>query len=185
MGDKLTMLEVARLTGLHKNTVRNYIQRGVLKAELVDEGLGKQAWVIDKDYLYNCGVPQILERLGPQDVEQRVHKQEASELSVPDKYIEELLRVTRELVSTQSELTGLRVQVPMLQAAQVERDHLKEEKEALAAELVSLEAEKKSAEVEIEAERVKAQVLEQALAEARANAKWSWRRRMAKASAGG
>ena len=154
MGDKLTMLDVARLTGLHKNTIRNYIQRGVLKAELKDEGLGKQAWVVDEDYLYNCGVPQILERLGPQDVEQRVHKQDASELRIPDKYIEELLRVTRELAVTQSELTGLRVQVPMLQAAQEERDQLKAQKETLAEQVVRLEAAKAATEAEIEAEKV-------------------------------
>lgn len=180
MGNKLTMLDVARLTGLHKNTVRNYIQRGVLKAELKDEGLGKQAWVIDEDYLYNCGVPQILQRLGPQEAEQRVHKEDAAELRIPDRYIEELLRVTRELTNAQSELSGMRVQVPMLQAAKEERDQLQEQREELAAQLAIAESGKAAAAAELEGERAKAQVLEQALQEARANAKWTWRRRLAK-----
>lgn len=42
MGVSFSMADVARITGLHKNTVRNYIQRGELKAKKVDEGLGKQ-----------------------------------------------------------------------------------------------------------------------------------------------
>jgi hypothetical protein len=53
------MADVVRITGLHKNTIRNYVQRGELKGKKIDEGLGKQKWVIDEEDLRLCDIPQI------------------------------------------------------------------------------------------------------------------------------
>src|SRR5450756_900763 len=53
------MSDVAKITGLHKNTIRNYIQRGELKGKKVDEGLGKQRWMIEEEDLRLCDIPQI------------------------------------------------------------------------------------------------------------------------------
>jgi DNA-binding transcriptional MerR regulator len=53
------MSDIAKITGLHKNTIRNYIQRGELKGKKVDEGLGKQRWVVDEEDLKLCDIPQI------------------------------------------------------------------------------------------------------------------------------
>lgn len=59
MGVSFSMSDVAKITGLHKNTIRNYIQRGELKGKKVDEGLGKQRWVVDEEDLKLCDNPQI------------------------------------------------------------------------------------------------------------------------------
>ena len=80
----------------------------------------------------------------------------------------EIIRLNRELLAAREELAGLRFQVPALQAAQEERDMLVQEKTALVEERAAL--------------TVKAEVLEVALDQARANAKWSYRRHMAKAA---
>jgi len=147
------MLEVSKLTGLHKNTIRNYIKEGKLKAELSDSGKGKQTWVIEEADLYNCGIPYLLTRLGPQDTQQKLHKSSTAEFTDPDKYLAEITRLHNELTAANTELGILRFQVPVLQAAQEERDRL----------------------------AAKVEVTEAALAQAQANSKWSWRRRMAKA----
>lgn len=164
MADALTIRAVSTMTGLHRNTIRNYVKAGKLKATLVDEGTGRQRYVIGREDLYNCGIPKLLAHLGPLEVQERLDKEQAGKDSAgrPVDTMGELIRLNRELLAAREELAGLRVQVPMLQAAQVERDQLAQEKAALDA---------------------KTTVLEAALVEARSNARWSWRRRMKAASA--
>jgi hypothetical protein len=164
MDNALTIRDVAIMTGLHRNTIRNYVKAGRLKATLIDEGTGRQRYVIDREALYNCGIPKVLSHLGPLEVQERLNKSQAE---YTDDTFGELIRLNRELLAAREELSGLRVQVPMLQAAQVERDSLREERDRLAQERAGLEA--------------KASVLEAALNEARADMKWSARRRMSKA----
>ena len=151
MEDALTIREVAIVTGLHKNTIRSYVKAGTLKATLLEAGTGRQRYVIDRADLYNCGIPKVLSHLGPLEVQARLSQAQAKDT---DNAFAEIMRLNRDLLAAREELAGLRVQVPALQAAQVERDRL----------------------------AVKVEVTEAALAEARANAKWSWKRRMSKAA---
>ena len=147
MEGSYTLREVATITGLHKNTISNYVKRGVLKAELVGEGTGKQKWVIRADDLYHCGVPAILAHLGPQEVEARLAQAEAGKTTSSDEALSEIIRLSRELLVAREELAALRVQIPMLQAAQNELE-----------------------------------LTRGALEEARSNARWRWKRKMAKSS---
>jgi excisionase family DNA binding protein len=158
MEDALTIREVAIVTGLHRNTIRNYVKAGTLKATLVDKGLGRQRYLIGREDLYTCGIPKVLSHLGPLEVQERLSQAQAKDT---DDTFAEIMRLNRELLAAREELAGLRVRVPALQAAQVERDQIAQEKAAL---------------------EVRAEVLEAALEQAQANAKWSWRRRMAKAA---
>lgn len=167
MEDTLTMREVAIMTGLHKNSVRNYVKAGRLKATMIQEGPGKDRYVIRRADLYDCGIPAVLAHLGPLEVRTRVEKAEAGRRGGIDA-VGEIMRLNRELQSAVEELGGLRVQVPALVAAQVERDQLRADLDGLAQEKAALEA--------------KSAVLAAALEEARANARWSWRRRMAKST---
>jgi hypothetical protein len=123
MDNALTIRDVAIMTGLHRNTIRNYVKAGRLKATLIDEGTGRQRYVIDREALYNCGIPKVLSHLGPLEVQERLNKSQAE---YTDDTFGELIRLNRELLAAREELSGLRVQVPMLQAAQVERDSLRE-----------------------------------------------------------
>ena len=158
MEDALTIREVAIVTGLHRNTIRNYVKAGTLKATLVDKGTGRQRYLIGREDLYTCGIPKVLSHLGPLEVQERLSQAQAKDT---DDTFAEIIRLNRELLAAREELAGLRVQVPALQAAQVERDRIREDRDRLA---------------------VKIEVVEAALEEARANARWSWRRRMAKAA---
>jgi hypothetical protein len=160
VGNKLTMLDVSRLTGLHKNTINNYRKRSLLKFELVGGGKGRQVWLIDQDSLYNCGVPQILHRLGPQDVQTRLDKQDAGELQGAEVLIGENMRLNRELQVAVEELAGLRMQIPALEMARDERERLAKEKERLLEENANIAKE---------------------LAEANAHLSWSYRRKLKKA----
>jgi hypothetical protein len=152
MEDTLSIREAAIMTGLHRNTIRNYVKAGRLKATLIQEGKGKDRYVISRADLYTCGIPNIMAHLGTLEVESRLTQAQAEKSAGADTYAE-VMRLNRELLAAREELAGLRVQVPMLQAAQVERD-------ALAAKL---------------------DVLEVALDQARADMRWSARRRMSKA----
>ena len=67
-----SMADVAKITSLHKNTIRNYIQRGELKAKKIDEGLGKQRWMIEEEDLRLCDIPQIPALLRPGRFPERV-----------------------------------------------------------------------------------------------------------------
>ena len=158
MEDALTIREVAIVTGLHRNTIRNYVKAGTLKATLVDKGTGRQRYLIGREDLYTCGIPKVLSHLGPLEVQERLSQAQAKDT---DDTFAEIIRLNRELLAAREELAGLRVQVPALQAAQVERDRIREDRDRLA---------------------VKIEVVEAALEEARANARWSWRRRMVKAA---
>jgi hypothetical protein len=160
MAEPLTIRDISVMTGLHRNTIRNHVKAGRLKATLLEEGTGRQRYVIDREDLYNCGIPSILAHLGPLEVQERLNKAEAK--SAEDIF-GEIIRLNRDLLAATAELAGLRVQVPALQAAQVERDRIREERDSLA---------------------VKVEIMEAALEQARANAKWSWRRRMVKAGRG-
>ena len=157
MENALTIREVAIMSGLHRNTIRGYVKAGTLKATLIDKGTGRQRYLIGREDLYNCGIPRLLAHLGPLEVQERLNKAQAVDTGEP---FQEIIRLNRDLLTAREELAGLRVQMPALQAAQVERDRIREERDRLA---------------------VKVEVTEAALEQARANAKWSWRRRMAKA----
>jgi uncharacterized protein YydD (DUF2326 family) len=162
MGDEaqVTLTEVSKMTGLHKNTIRNYVKKGLLKAEKV-ELEGVMTWVIKREDLYNSGIPRLNSRLGPQEVDITMSRAETERHAVPEKYLEEMSRLTRELLATTEEIAALRARVPALQAAQEERDKLRED---------------------LEVARLNNAVLKEKLTEAQANAKWSWRRRQKKES---
>lgn len=91
------------------------------------------------------------------EVQERLDKEQAKNT---DDTFGEIIRLNRELLAARE----VRYQVPALQAAQVERDTLREERDRLAQEKALIEV---------------------ALEQARANAKWSWRRQMKKAAQGG
>jgi len=153
----LTIREVSIMSGLHRNTIRNYVKAGLLKATLIDEGTGRQRYIISREDLYNCGVPRLLAHLGPLEVQERLNKAQVQDTG---ETFREILRLNRDLLAATEELVGLRVQVPALKAAAEERDNLVEQKAALSAKL---------------------EVTEAALEIARQNARWSYRRRMSKA----
>jgi DNA-binding transcriptional MerR regulator len=91
------MSDLAKITGLHKNTIRNYIQRGELKGKKVDEGLGKQRWVVDEEDLKLCDIPQIAKHFSL--------KADRAYLSEQERKEEEYLRTIRELERRIAELT--------------------------------------------------------------------------------
>ncbi|MBU4174366.1 MAG: hypothetical protein KJ686_05620 [Actinobacteria bacterium] len=194
--DKLTIRDISILLGVHVNTVRNYIRRGTLTAEKIMVN-GHDTWVVNKDYLYNCGVPEILSKLGPQDVSTRHDNALTRPYKVPDKWLEELTRLNREnseinrqLSEANAEREIMRYKVErMLPAAEEERDRLKVDAEQAKREVEVVRGEVKEVKMDREKTRIVAeglgshmQLLEQALEEARANAKWSWRRRQARAT---
>jgi excisionase family DNA binding protein len=165
MKDNLTIREVAIVTGLHRNTIRNYVKAGRLKANLIGEGRGKQKYLIKKEDLYNCDIPRVLAHLGPLEVTGRLEMAQVKKAdSLTEEVIAETMRLNRELQAAREELGGLRVQVPMLQAAQVERDQLRED---------------------LDLERTYNGILREKLEEARGNARWTWRRKHAKDPATG
>lgn len=161
MRDHLTIRETAIVTGLHRNTIRNYVKAGRLKANLIGEGRGKQKYIIKREDLYNCNIPRVLAHLGPLEVEGRLQKAQAGKAdTLTEDVIGENIRLNRELLAVTEELAGLRIQVPALQAAQVERDNLRED---------------------LDLARTNNAIIREKLEEAKANAKWGWRRRQAKA----
>jgi hypothetical protein len=168
MEDTLTMRDVAIMTGLHKNTIRNYVKAGKLKATLIQEGKGKDRYLIRREDLYNCAIPNILAHLGPLEVRTRVEQAEAERRALGVDAVGEIMRLNRELQNAVEELGGLRIQVPMLKAAQIERDQLAQE--------IAVERQNNAVLA------TKAADLKQALAEAQANMKWGARRRLQKAS---
>lgn len=178
--DNLTIRDVSKLLGVHPNTIRNYIRRGQLQADKVTLD-GKETWVIGKNHLYSCGVPEILNKLGPQDVITRYNNVSKQPYVVPDKWLEEITRLVRINEETNRELSEavaereiLKYQVQkVLPAAQEERDQLKEE-------VGNIKNERDGIRWTAEELRTKAELLEKALEEARANAKWTWKRRVAK-----
>ena len=90
----LTTSKVAGMTGLHKNTIRNYIQRRELKATLIDNGVGKQKWVISKRDLFTCGISELTARLDQDEVRDVIDSEEQKELRKKD----ELIQSKRELI---------------------------------------------------------------------------------------
>ena len=160
-----TITEAAALSGFSPNTLRAWVKAGTLKAEKVEGKYGAEYRIRAYD-LYHSGIEKLNRRLGPGMVEVRKAEADASALASSEKYLEELVRLSGELVEARTELGVLRFQVPRLEAAQVERDKIREERDSIAQEKIALE--------------VKVQVIEAALEQARVNAKWSWRRRMAK-----
>lgn len=93
-GQYLTISEAAGMTGLHKNTVRNYVLRRELEATFIDNGVGKQKWVISKRNLFTCGIPEITARLDRDEVRDMIESKEQKELREKD----ELIKSQRELV---------------------------------------------------------------------------------------
>jgi DNA-binding transcriptional MerR regulator len=91
------MSDLAKITGLHKNTIRNYIQRGELKGKKVDEGLGKQRWVVDEEDLKLCDIPQIAKHFSAKTDRAYLTEQERRE--------KEHLRTIREQEKRIAELT--------------------------------------------------------------------------------
>jgi excisionase family DNA binding protein len=154
-----TIKEAADLTTFSTNTIRKWIKQGLLKSEKVEGSFGQEYRIRAHD-LYHSGIEKLNRRLGPDMVEVRRVEAQASMLESSEKYLTELTRLSSELIDARTELGVLRFQVPMLEAAQVERDSLREERDRLAQERAGLEA---------------------ALNEARADMKWSARRRMSKA----
>ena len=186
-----TLFEIAQMTGLHKNTIRNYVKSGQLKGKLEDNGAGKDTWLVDEKDLYNCGIPQIIGRLGPQDVEQRLQEKEVPQTQDFRVYAEEIMRLNRDLVSAKEELGMLRGQLPALQAAQAERDEMRQEirelwtvKDTLAGEKMALVGERDKfagennnlkeglSKTEDDLNNLRVELME-----AQANTRWSYRRR--------
>lgn len=168
MKDSLTIRETAIVTGLHRNTIRNYVKAGRLKASLIGEGRGKQKYIIRRDDLYNCGIPQVLAHLGFLEVEGRLEKAQVGKAdTLTENVIGENIRLNRDLLAAREELATLRIQVPMLQAAQVERDSLREEEEKLKAERVAIDT--------------RLEVTKVALEQAKENATWRYRRQLKRA----
>lgn len=97
MGVSFSMSDVAKITGLHKNTIRNYIQRGELNGRKVDEGLGKQKWMIEEEDLRLCDIPQIAKHFS--------EKTDRAYLTERERREKEYLRRIREQEQRIAELT--------------------------------------------------------------------------------
>ncbi len=79
-GKYLTISEVARMTGLHKNTIRNYVLRRELEATFIDNGVGRQKWVISKRDLLTCGIPELTARLDQDEIKDILDSQEQKKI---------------------------------------------------------------------------------------------------------
>lgn len=79
-GKYLTISEVAGMTDLHKNTIRNYVRRREIKATLIDNGIGKQKWVISKRDLLTSGIPELTARLDQDEIREILDTQEKKKL---------------------------------------------------------------------------------------------------------
>lgn len=179
--NNLTIQEVANLVGMHPNTIRNYVKAGRLQATkiMIDN---VETWVIERDHLYSCGVPKIMARLGPQDVDLRDTKLSTQPYVVPDKWLDEITRLSRENgellrnigeVTAENEIIRFKAE-KLLPATTQERDQLRAQVEEVRGEREELRRKAEALATEVE---LKSAALEQAWA----NAKWSWRRRMKKA----
>ena len=113
MGVSFSMSDVAKITGLHKNTIRNYIQRGELKGRKVDEGLGKQRWVVDEEDLKLCYIPQIARHFSAKTDRAYLMEQERRE----KEYLRRIRELERRISDLQEELTQARVRHGELEAA--------------------------------------------------------------------
>jgi excisionase family DNA binding protein len=114
-----TIKEAAELTTFSPNTIRKWTKQGLLKSEKVEGPFGSEYRIRAHD-LYHSGIDKINRRLGPDMVGVRRAEAEANALASSEKYLEELARLSRELVEARTELGILRFQVPALEAAQVE-----------------------------------------------------------------
>ncbi len=132
MGVSFSMSDVAKITGLHKNTIRNYIQRGELKGKKVDEGLGKQRWVVDEEDLKLCDIPQIAKHFSANTDRAYLSEQERRE--------KEHLRTIREqeqrIAELTEELAQARVRHGELEAAASEEKRVTARFEKNAADLI-------------------------------------------------
>lgn len=177
----LTIREVATLLGVHQNTIRNYIRRGKLPAEknILE---GKETWVIKEDELYHCGIPQVLNKLGPQDVLTRYDKVSLQPYVTPEKWLEEITRLSREngelfrqIAEVTAEYEIVKYQAEkLLPATTAERDQLRERVEEVGGERDELKVNAEVISRELE-------IIKASLEEARANARWGYRRRLKKA----
>jgi hypothetical protein len=128
LSEVYSIAEVARFTGLHHMTIRNYVKAGRLPAELIDGKFGP-TYVISKAAL--VADPELRKRLSPRGEE---HKQrDLLEAAREPGYIELLDRYR----DTLEELAGYKVSALMLEAAEKDREDLHaqvEEKERQLAE---------------------------------------------------
>ena len=110
MGISFSMSDVARITGLHKNTIRNYIQRGELKGKKIDEGPGKQRWMIEEEDLRLCDIPQIAKHFSLKNDNAYLTEQERKEREYLRRIREQEERIaelTEELAQARSALREL------------------------------------------------------------------------------
>ncbi|MBU4174200.1 MAG: hypothetical protein KJ686_04765 [Actinobacteria bacterium] len=137
-GNKYTFTQVSQMTGLHKNTIRNYYKKGLLTAHKEKRG-GIEVLVVLEEDLYHCGVPKILERLGPQ---QQPHNYHNNHDKVKDTVVTvgaggsvDALLLMERVEELNRKLGGYENATLALKAAQVERDEYRRK---------SLEAEERS-----------------------------------------
>jgi DNA-binding transcriptional MerR regulator len=113
VGVSFSMSDVAKITGLHKNTIRNYIQRGELKGRKVDEGLGKQRWMIEEEELRLCDVPQIAKHFSPKNDRAYLTEQERKE----KEYLRRIREQEQRIAELTEELAQARMKHSELEAA--------------------------------------------------------------------
>lgn len=104
MGVSFSMSDLAKITGLHKNTIRNYIQRGELKGRKVDEGLGKQRWVVDEEDLKLCDIPKIAKHFSATTDRAYLSEQERRE----KEYLRTIREQEQRITELKEELTQAR-----------------------------------------------------------------------------
>ncbi len=107
------MSDVAKITGLHKNTIRNYIQRGELKGKKVDEGLGKQRWIVEEEDLRLCDIPQIAKHFSAKTDRAYLTEQERRE----KEYLRTIREQEKRIAELTEELAQARVRHGELEAA--------------------------------------------------------------------
>ena len=157
MGRQLTISEVAKLTGLHKNTIRNYIKDGKLKADLAGNKKGNQRLLIDEEYLYNCGIPNIVRRIGNQDAQEPSQIVDIPQDTDTSMLVEEYVRLTREHTAAMTELGILKTQIPALKAAEEEKIELSKENMELSRKVSELEM--KSEELEASRQELREKIV--------------------------
>lgn len=193
-----TMLDISKLTGLHKNTVRRWVLAGKLKGERVQRG-GYEVWVVRGQDLYHSGIPKLHHLLLPQDDGSLDPHQENTATSQPTP---EINLSPRELLDRLQELSmkvgGYENATLALKETQGERDEYRRKYNQAQEETISVKGELADFKAEVapvmlqvkqlqekeEALKANLEDTEVALEKARSNAKWSYRRRIAKSLKG-
>jgi len=139
--ERVTITDAAGLLGVHRNTVRNRIRRGMYpSARLDDDGHGGQVWTVDRadlDLPEGLGLPPRETRETPRGPTPETPETPDTVTRALAPLMAELVTLTDRLAQAQQERADAEV---ARRVAEHERDRLREERDRLATQLAGATA---------------------------------------------